>query len=40
LLINFNEQVLKDGIKRVVNPDALDEHFRRSRPSRPDEQQP
>ena len=25
LLINFNEQVLKDGIKRVINPDSLDE---------------
>jgi GxxExxY protein len=23
LLINFNEQVLKDGIRRVVNPDCL-----------------
>ena len=23
LLINFNEQVLKDGIKRVINPDCL-----------------
>ena len=23
LLINFNEQVLKDGIRRVINPDRL-----------------
>ena len=24
LLINFNEQILKSGIRRVVNPDCLD----------------